>query len=168
MMKHAISFACAAALAGLAALLPAQAQTPQQKMKDCAAEWKTMKTSNQTKGMKYRDFEKECLAKSAGTTPAATPTAPSAPAATNAPATRSAPPAGKSAAIRPSGSGEFQTEAAAKARCPTDTVVWVNLNSKIYHYSGHSDYGKTKSGAYMCEKDTNAAGFRAAKNEKRS
>ena len=47
-----------------------------------------------------------------------------------------------------------------------DTVVWANLGSKIYHFSGHKDYGNTKTGAYMCEKDTAAAGIRAAKNEK--
>jgi hypothetical protein len=54
----------------------------------------------------------------------------------------------------------------AKARCPSDTVVWANLNSKIYHFSGHKDYGNTKDGAYMCEKDAAAQGVRAAKNEK--
>ena len=86
------------------------------------------------------------------------------------PAAATAAPAPKAAAkpaAAPSAANEFATEAAAKARCPTDTVVWVNLDSKIYHYTGYSDYGKTKSGAYMCEKDTSAAGFRAAKNEKR-
>jgi hypothetical protein len=51
-----------------------------------------------------------------------------------------------------------------KARCPTDTVVWVNLTSKIYHFSG-TGYGNAKHGAYMCEHDTAAAGMRAAKNE---
>jgi hypothetical protein len=47
-----------------------------------------------------------------------------------------------------------------------DTVVWVNLESKIYHFAGYHAYGNTKSGAYMCERDTTTAGFRAAKNEK--
>ena len=47
------------------------------------------------------------------------------------------------------------------------TVVWANLNSKIYHFSGHKDYGNTKSGAYMCELDATTQGMRAAKNEKR-
>ena len=62
--------------------------------------------------------------------------------------------------------GQFSTEAAAKAHCPTDTVVWVNPRSKVYHFAGTRDYGHTKSGTYMCEKDTAGAGFRAAKNEK--
>jgi hypothetical protein len=38
--------------------------------------------------------------------------------------------------------------------------------SGIYHFNGTKDFGTTKRGAYMCEKDTAAGGFRAAKNEK--
>jgi hypothetical protein len=60
---------------------------------------------------------------------------------------------------------EFPTKEQAKAHCPTDTVVWVNLTSKIYHFSGTRSYGNTKRGAYMCEGDTAAAGMRPAKNE---
>jgi hypothetical protein len=62
--------------------------------------------------------------------------------------------------------GQFATEGEAKAYCPRDTVVWANLDSKIYHFSGAHSYGTTKKGAYMCERDTAAAGIRAAKNEK--
>jgi len=64
--------------------------------------------------------------------------------------------------------GEFTTEAEAKASCPGDTVVWVNTGTKVYHHAGAAAYGKTKRGVYMCEKDTAAAGFRAAKREKKS
>ena len=67
----------------------------------------------------------------------------------------------------PAAANQYSIESAAKLRCPQDTVVWVNLNSAIYHFNGKNDYGTTKRGAYMCEKDTGAAGFRAAKNEKR-
>jgi hypothetical protein len=62
--------------------------------------------------------------------------------------------------------GQFATEGEAKAYCPRDTVVWANLDSKIYHFSGARSYGTTKKGAYMCERDTAAAGIRATKNEK--
>lgn len=62
--------------------------------------------------------------------------------------------------------GQFASEAGAKANCPSDTVVWVNLGSKVYHHAGTAAYGTTKRGAYMCEKDTAAAGFRAAKRER--
>ena len=62
--------------------------------------------------------------------------------------------------------GQFENEADAKASCPDDKVVWVNTSTKVYHHAGSKTYGKTKRGAYMCEKNTAAAGFRAAKNEK--
>ncbi len=73
----------------------------------------------------------------------------------------------KKRAAAPSKAGQFATEAEAKASCPGDTVVWVNTGTKVYHHAGTSTYGKTKRGAYMCEKDTAAAGYRAAKREKK-
>jgi hypothetical protein len=69
-------------------------------------------------------------------------------------------------ASTPTKANEFTTEAQAKARCPSGTVVWVNTKSSIYHFAGTRDYGTTKRGAYMCEADTSANGYRAAKNEK--
>ena len=42
-----------------------------------------------------------------------------------------------------------------------------NLTSKVYHFAGHKSYGTTKAGAYMCEKEATAQGFRASKTEKR-
>jgi hypothetical protein len=104
------------------------------------------------------------LTMSSGTAPAqpASP-APAAPA-TKPVATK---PATKPAVAKPKPDNQFSSEDLAKAHCPGDTVVWVNLSSKIYHLSGTGDYGKTKKGAYMCEKETTAAGFRAAKNEKK-
>jgi hypothetical protein len=61
---------------------------------------------------------------------------------------------------------QFQTEASARQHCPSDNVVWANTKSKIYHYAGTKDYGKTKQGAYMCQQDGDRSGYRAAKNEK--
>src|SRR5262245_6329612 len=49
--------------------------------------------------------------------------------------------------------GQYTSESAAKMTCPLDNVVWVNTRSKVYHASGTKDYGKTKKGAYMCEKE---------------
>ena len=94
--------------------------------------------------------------------PAPTPAAP-------APKTTAKPsaPAPTLTAGTAAGANQFTTEAQAKAQCPTDTVVWVNLNSNIYHYGGTKDYGTTKKGTYMCERNTTAAGFRASKAEKR-
>jgi hypothetical protein len=62
---------------------------------------------------------------------------------------------------------QYATEAEAKANCPNDAVVWVNSASHVYHGSGSRNYGKTKSGAYMCQQDSLAAGFRAAKIARR-
>ncbi len=59
-MRNALSIAsgiCLAALAATAMSLPAEAKT----MKECAAQWKEMKAANQTTGMKYRDFSKQCM-----------------------------------------------------------------------------------------------------------
>jgi hypothetical protein len=59
---------------------------------------------------------------------------------------------------------QFTTEASAKAHCPRDAVVWLNTNSGIYHYKGERWYGRTKHGAYVCEKEAIAAGDRASEN----
>ncbi len=58
----------------------------------------------------------------------------------------------------------FSTEDAAQAHCPHDTVVWLNIPSGIYHYRGERWYGRTKHGAYACEKEAIAAGDRASEN----
>jgi hypothetical protein len=63
--------------------------------------------------------------------------------------------------------GQYTTEAEAKASCPSDAVVWVNPASKVYHPSGSRSYGKTATGAYMCEQESLAAGFRAPKLARR-
>ncbi len=78
----------AASIAAGAALAPAQAKT----MKECAADWKQMKASNQTGGMKYRDFSKQCM--SGG---GAAPQANAPPAAAPATASPAAPPAARGA-----------------------------------------------------------------------
>jgi hypothetical protein len=60
-------------------------------------------------------------------------------------------------------SNQFSEESAAKSHCASDTVVWVNLGgSKAYHMSGDRYYGKTKKGAYMCQKEADQSGYHAA------
>jgi len=63
------------------------------------------------------------------------------------------------------GAHQYATEAQARFRCPSGTVVWVNTHSNVYHFQGARYYGNTKAGAYMCEQDSINQGMRAAKNE---
>ena len=134
----------------------------QKTAKECREEWRANKAANQANGVTEKAYVAACRG---GAAPAATaaPAAPAPTAAPTAPApTAAAPPTEQSppptAAARPAptasanpvGANQFSTEAQAKARCPTDTVVWANLRSKIYHFSGNKNYGNTKSGAYMC------------------
>ena len=46
---------------------------------------------------------------------------------------------------------------------PAPGMVWVNLETKVYHKEGDPWYGKTKRGKYMVEADAIKAGYRAAK-----
>ena len=59
---------------------------------------------------------------------------------------------------------QFCDEAQAKARCPGQSVVWVNTKSKIFHRVGTNTYGHTKEGAYVCENDATAEGDRISRN----
>ena len=58
----------------------------------------------------------------------------------------------------------FSTQESAQAHCPRDVVVWLNIPSGIYHYKGERWYGRTKHGAYACEKEAIRAGDRASLN----
>ena len=65
----------------------------------------------------------------------------------------------------PSNSAQYSTERQARSHCPSDTVVWANTHSNIYHFRGTSNYGNTVAGAYMCEQNSLREGMRAAKNK---
>jgi hypothetical protein len=151
------------------AILSAASQAQQKTAKACEAEWRANKAAIQGAGKTKKAFMIECRA-GTGQTAAARQAQP-------APDQSAAPPprqtAREQAARNRRGTatatraGEFATEAEAKAHCPGQNVVWANTRSKIYHYRGAHAYGTTRKGAYMCEKDTAAAGMRSAKNEKR-
>jgi len=180
-MRRQITAVLCSAVLGLMASSPL-AIAQQKTAKACQEEWRANKAANQANGITEKAYIAQCRAGGAPTAAPGTPStaapaptaAPAAPApapTATAPATRPAPPPTSTARpapttpATPAGANEFSTEAQAKAHCPTDTVVWVTLNSKIYHFSGMRYYGNTKNGAYMCERDTAAAGMRAAKNE---
>jgi DNA uptake protein ComE-like DNA-binding protein len=50
---------------------------------------------------------------------------------------------------------------------PAAGMVWVNLETKVYHKEGDRWYGKTKNGKYMTEADAIKAGYRAAKEREK-
>src|SRR5258705_6350316 len=167
----------------------------QKTAKDCIAGWRADKAGMQARGVTEKAYVEQCKAGGAmpsATAPEPRPTAaaptPSprraAPTATDAapapapqkptatttatpvPAPAQQPSAPKGSASATPEAGQFADDASAKARCPTDTVVWVNLPSKVYHFAGTKSYGTTKRGAYMCEKEAIAAEDRASKTEK--
>ena len=161
------AFVFAGAL-GLASTGAAQAQSI---MKQCGDDWKAAKANNTTNGMKWPEFLKQCRVEKEGAAapapaPAAAPALAPAPAAAPEPAPAYQPKPKPMQAARPTGAGQFSSEAEAKARCPADTVVWVNTKGKshTYHYQGTRWYGTTKQGAYMCEADAGAAGYHASKS----
>jgi hypothetical protein len=163
--------AAVAAPAATPAATPAAAPVAGQKtVKACQGEWRASKDAFQAGGVTEKAYVDKCRAgetvaiPSAGAAAARAQTPAVAPAARPAPTPASLSPPSASA---PSTNGtEFTAELQAKSHCPTDTVVWANLDSKIYHFSGNKNYGTTKEGAYMCEKDALAQGVRAPKNEK--
>jgi hypothetical protein len=129
------TFAVCAALVGLLAL--SQSAIAEQKTaRQCNDDWSANKASIQASGKTKRVFMAEC---------------------------RGVPLAAPASATAPTEKGQYASETEAKASCPSDVVVWVNSVSKIYHPGGSRSYGKTRVGAYMCEKDSVAAGFRAPK-----
>jgi hypothetical protein len=172
---------------------PSTSTSSQKTAKECIAEWRADKAGMQARGVTEKAYVEQCRAGGAAPTatapepnattvpapapslapkqasPAASPT-PAQPAQKPASTTTAAPvptresPATKSDATLEA--GQFADDASAKARCPTDTVVWVNLPSKVYHFAGTKNYGTTKRGAYMCEKEAIAAEDRASKTEK--
>jgi len=164
--------------------------------KDCTAEWRADKAGMQARGVTEKAYVEQCKAGGVAptaTAPEGKPTAPAA-APAPAPASKQAAPATPAAPAQPAQkpaptttaapvptptqqpsaakggatleAGQFADEASAKTRCSADTVVWVNLPSKVYHFAGTKSYGATKRGAYMCEKEAIAAENRASKTEK--
>ncbi len=75
-----------------------------------------------------------------------------APGAATPPAAATAPPATKTAS----------TPATAQ-QPPVKGMVWVNLDTKVFHREGDRYYGNTKNGKFMTEADAVKAGYREAK-----
>ncbi len=166
-IRVALSALLFAGALGLASTGPVQAQSI---MKQCGDDWKAAKENNTTNGMDWRGFLKQCRDQKEGAAaPAAAPVAAPAPLPLLAPAPMQTyqPKPKPMQAARPTGAGEFASEARSQGPLPGDTVVWVNTKGKshTYHYSGSRWYGTTKQGAYMCEADAGAAGYHASKSK---
>src|SRR3984957_15316741 len=100
---------------GLASTGPVQAQSI---MKQCGDDWKAAKENNTTNGMKWPEFLKQCrVQKEGAAAPAAAPVAAPAPAPAPiapAPVQTYAPKPKPMQAARPTGAGQFASEAEAK------------------------------------------------------
>jgi hypothetical protein len=66
-----------------------------------------------------------------------------------------------SVALPASAAEQFDSEQTAQQNCPSDTVVWLNLNSRVVHAKGQKWYGKTRIGAYVCRKELVIKGGKA-------
>jgi hypothetical protein len=144
-------------------------------MKLCAGQWKEAKAAGTTGGQSWPQFLAQCRTRQGSAAAPSGNFAP-APAPTPAPAPQSgslfpwwqpSAPASAPGAPPTPRAGEYATELAARAQCPSDTVVWANTPTRIYHHSGTRYFGRTRNGWYMCEADARAAGYRAAKNRQR-
>ena len=137
-MKPTFTVAACATFLGLLAL--AQSATAEPKTaSQCNADWAANKASIQASGQTRRAFMAECR---------------------GVPIAARQPPA--------LDKNQYATEAEAKANCSSDAVVWVNSVSMVYHPNGSRNYGRTKTGAYMCEQESLTAGFRAPKVARRA
>ena len=151
--------AAAAALLQFVFAAPAPANA-ESVMAACARDWKEAQSAGATGGATWPQYLAHCKTqRSATATPAPAPAAPSQQSGSLFPwlnkPSQSAP--------APVGTGQFSTEAEARYRCPSDAVVWINTDSKVYHYQGSRYYAHTKQGAYMCEADAKASGARASR-----
>jgi hypothetical protein len=178
MRRSVFQILVAGGIAGMLAMSGAAAFA--KTAKECDAEYAANKAAIKASGQTKKDYVAACregtaTAPAPAATPAVAPAAapaappPAAPAAAPAPAPRATPSpaaAAPKANVGATGAGGFSTDAQARVRCPSDTVVWVNTKSGVYHFAGTHNYGTTKQGTYMCEADAKAAGDRAAENEK--
>ena len=56
----------------------------------------------------------------------------------------------------------YSTAEGAQSACPSEEVVWLNLNQTRYYHKSQASYGGT-GGAYACVSAAHAKGYREAK-----
>jgi DNA uptake protein ComE-like DNA-binding protein len=74
-------------------------------------------------------------------------------------------PASSSASTKASKSASSEPEEAAYQPPPSKGMVWVNLDTKVFHREGDRWYGKTKHGKYMTEADAAKEGYRVSREK---
>ncbi len=144
-MKVNFSTPASTAVVALMALMVLLAWSPpvmaqHKTVKECREEWRAAKAAVAADGKTQRVFVAECRGVALVER--------------------------KPAVVPATDKGQYTNEVDAKNGCRGDTVVWVNLRSGVYHESASKSYGATKSGVYMCERDSVAGGFRASKAPK--
>ncbi len=176
-MRHSlVPLLTAAAMVFGLAYASSTAAKAESVMAACASQWKQAQAAGTTGGEAWPQFLAQCRTRESNAAQPSSGTFAPAPAPAPAsqsgslfpwwqPSTPASAPASSVGAPSAPRAGEYTTELEARARCPSDTVVWVNTPSRVYHYAGTHYYGHTKRGAYMCEADARAAGNRAARKE---
>ena len=141
MRQFVIHSLAAAAIGALLAVSSASAfaKTAAQCNADYAANKAAIKASGQTK----KAYVAACRADTTGAPPAAA-AAPTAPTGYQPPPAPAPPPFAPSPHVGATGAGQFTTDTQARARCPSDTVVWVNTKSNVYHFAGRRDYDEAR------------------------
>jgi len=80
-------------------------------------------------------------------------------------APKAAPTPAPAPASPPAAAAPAKTAAPAAAQQPpVKGMVWVNLDTKVFHREGDRYYGTTKNGKFMTEADAVKAGYREAKS----
>lgn len=57
----------------------------------------------------------------------------------------------------------FSNLAEAEQFCGNDTVVWASMRTDVYHMPGSRWFGRSKKGAYFCQRMLDEAGVQPAK-----
>jgi hypothetical protein len=135
---------------------PGEKAATEKTIKECQQEWQTKRAANEI-SITEKAYVEQCRA---GNAPASPPTT-ATPAPASVPMTTT--PSAPAAPAAPTRTNQYKTEAEAKGRCPSDKVVWVDLDSNVYYSAGQAAYGKTRTGTYMCERDSAAEGIRASR-----
>jgi len=54
----------------------------------------------------------------------------------------------------------FQTEMQAQQHCPNDTVVWLDLDKRIYYIKGQRLYAQGRTGTFVCQEEARTNRYR--------